>query len=244
MTSKKTIAEKILSAKSGMDAYAGDIVVARIDRAFSHDANRPLPFQVLRDMGGKALFDPGRYYLFLDHSAPCPTEGIANVHQSMRRFARDTGAVLFDVGEGVCHQLMAEKGLALPGELIIGSDSHTCMYGALNAFSTGMGSTDVAMALATGQQWFKVPETVRVELTGTLCPGVTAKDVVLNLAGRIGGDGAAYRSLEFHGSGIETLEVEERLTMANMAIEMGARWFDGSRPKVSRMAGAAENRSF
>ena len=183
----------------------------------------PCPLQIFKDMGADKLFDPKRYVLCLDHSAPSPAESIANVHSVMREFARENQSPLFEVGEGVCHQLMLENGLALPGELIIGSDSHTCTYGALNAFATGMGSTDLAMALATGRQWFKVPQTIKIELTGKLPPGVFAKDIVLDLAGRVGADGAGYKALEFAGDGLAGLSMEERFTLSNMAVEMGAK---------------------
>lgn len=223
MSRGKTIAEKILSSKSETDAYAGDIVVARIDKAMSHDANRPLPFSIMQEMGAKSIFDSKRYFLFLDHSAPSPTESISNIHKQMRKFAADHGVKLYDIGQGICHQLMVEKGHALPGELIIGTDSHTCTYGAVNAFATGVGSTDLAMALATGCQWFKVPESIKIKLNGKLPAGVFAKDFILHLIGLIGSDGATYKALEFHGEGLTALNMEDRFTITNMGIEMGAK---------------------
>ncbi|MBW1973833.1 MAG: 3-isopropylmalate dehydratase large subunit, partial [Deltaproteobacteria bacterium] len=219
----KTISEKILSNKSGTDAKAGQIVLAKIDRAMSHDGNRPIPLDIWKDLGGKKIFDPKNYILIIDHSAPSPVESISNVHKKMRQYAKQLNLKLFDVGEGVCHQIMVEKGLALPGELIIGSDSHTCTYGALNLFATGMGSTDIAMAIAEGKQWFRVPETIRIILNGELPKGVFSKDLILYLVGKLGADGANYMALEFSGEGLKSIDMEERFTISNMAVEMGAK---------------------
>jgi len=219
----KTIAEKILSVKSGQDAKAGDLIVAKVDRIMSHDGNRPLPLKIFEEMGGSKPFHTEGYVLVIDHSAPSPTESISKVHQDMKHFARERGSILYDVGEGICHQLMVEKGFVAPGDLIIGSDSHTCTYGALGAFSTGMGSTDVGICLLSGEQWFKVPETMRVFLRGKLNEGIYAKDLILNLIGRVGSDGANYLAIEFTGEGLTSINMDGRFTIANMLIEMGAK---------------------
>lgn len=219
----KTIAEKILSARSGRDAYAGDIVVARVDLIMGQDGTTPLAIKAFEAMGGERLYNPEAVNLVIDHSAPSPTEGISNLHQLMRSFARKTGCNLYDIGDGVCHQVMLESGRVLPGSLVIGADSHTCTYGALNAFATGVGSTDLAAALITGQMWFKVPPTVKFVCHGRLPAGVYAKDLILYLIGQVTADGATYMAAEYVGEAIGALSVEERCTIANMAVEMGAK---------------------
>jgi 3-isopropylmalate/(R)-2-methylmalate dehydratase large subunit len=175
----------------------------------------------------------------MDHSSPSPLEGVSALHTQMREFGKKTGCTIYDVGEGVCHQLIPEQGHVVPGDLMVGCDSHTCTYGAVNVFSTGVGSTDGAAAMASGKLWFKVPETMKVTFNGELQPGVYSKDLVLFLAGEIGADGATYKALEFHGPVIDALSVEARMTISNMAIEVGAKaglmpadektlqWFDG-----------------
>lgn len=219
----KTIAEKILSAHSGTDARAGDIVVADVDFVMGQDGTTPLAIRALERMGTQGVFDPSKVAVVMDHSAPSPLEGVSALHTQMREFGKRTGVTVYDVGEGVCHQLMPEKGHVVPGDLVVGCDSHTCTYGALNVFSTGVGSTDGAAAMASGKLWFKVPETMRVTFTGALAPGVFSKDLVLHLAGRIGADGATYLAIEFDGPVIEALSVEARMTISNMAIEVGAK---------------------
>ena len=222
MNAGRTISEKILSAKSGGDARAGDYVVAGVDLAYSHDANRPLPMSLLEDMGTGRVWDAERYLLALDHY-PSPTEASADSHQALRTFASDQGLRLYDVGEGISHVIVAERGHVMPGDLVVASDSHTCTLGALGAFGTGVGSSDLAAVLATGKLWFKVPETIRVECNGAFQPGVSAKDLALHLAGRLGADGATYRALEYAGAAISPLAMHGRFTLANMAIEIGAK---------------------
>ena len=220
----KTIAEKILGRHAGKDAAAGEIVVADVDFMMSHDGNRPLSIQVFQDeMGGKKLFDPARFALVIDHAPSSPTPIVANLHKLIRAFAREHGCLLYEAGDGICHQLIPERGHVLPGELVIGTDSHTCTYGALNAFATGVGSSDMAAALISGKLWFKVPETIRFVLNGRLPKGVYSKDLMLHLVGKVTADGATYRAVEFVGEAISALSVDARLTISNMVVEMGAK---------------------
>jgi len=219
----KTIAEKIFSAHSGSDATAGDIVVADIDFVMGQDGTTPLAIRALESMGVDEVFDPAKVAVVMDHSSPSPIEGVSALHTMMREFGKKTGAKVYDVGCGVCHQLIPEAGHVVPGDLMVGCDSHTCTYGAVNVFSTGVGSTDGAAAMASGKLWFKVPETMKVTYSGELEPGVFSKDLVLALAGQIGADGATYMALEFHGPVIDALSVDARMTISNMAIEVGAK---------------------
>ncbi len=219
----KTIAEKILSAHCNEDVRAGDLVIADVDFAMAQDGTAPLAIKAFREMGGQRVFDPSRVAMVMDHLAPSPHEGASNLHALMREFAREQGIVLYDVGEGVCHQLLPERGHVLPGELVVGADSHTCTYGAIGAFSTGVGSTDLAAAMMTGKMWFKVPETIRIVCTGRLPRGTYAKDLALRIVGRLTADGATYMCCEFAGEAIERLSVEARFTLCNMAVEMGAK---------------------
>lgn len=235
----KTIAEKIFSAHSGSDAHAGDIVVADVDFVMGQDGTSPLAIKALERMGVSAVFDPKKVAVVMDHSSPSPIEGVSALHTQMREFGKRTGAKVYDIGCGVCHQLIPENGHVVPGDLMVGCDSHTCTYGALNVFSTGVGSTDGAAAMASGKLWFKVPETIKVTYTGELQPGVFSKDLVLYLAGQIGADGATYKALEIGGPVIDALSVDARMTISNMAIEVGAKaglmkadaktlaWFEG-----------------
>ncbi len=242
--SGKTIAEKIFSAHSGTDAHAGDIVIADVDFVMGQDGTSPLAIRALENMGVTEVFDPKKVAVVMDHSSPSPIEGVSALHTMMREFGKRTGATVYDVGEGVCHQLIPEKGHVVPGDLMVGCDSHTCTYGALNVFSTGVGSTDGAAAMAAGKLWFKVPESIKVTYTGALKPGVYSKDLILHLAGELGADGATYEALEFHGPVIDDLSVEGRMTISNMAIELGAKaglmkadaktlaWFEGRGEKT------------
>jgi 3-isopropylmalate/(R)-2-methylmalate dehydratase large subunit len=218
----KTLAEKVLSIKSGSDAVAGQIVIAKVDLVFVQDTTGPLTVRQFRAAGFTKPAESVKAALFLDHAAPSPSFELSNDHVLLRSFAGQTGAFLSDVGEGVCHQRVAES-LARPGDLVIGSDSHTVTAGALGAFACGMGSTDVAVAMGLGETWFRVPESIRVELTGRFSKGVGAKDLILYLIGKIGADGATYKSLEFGGSGVAGLTIADRLTVANMAVEAGAK---------------------
>lgn len=220
----KTLAEKILSAKSDgeAEAEAGSIVVARLDLVFVQDSTGPLTLRQLMEADLNTLNDPARTAVFIDHSVPSPARELSNDHRFLRGFAKETGAVLSDVGQGVCHQLVAES-WASPGDIIVGSDSHTVTAGALGAFATGMGSTDIAIAMALGKTWFRVPETIRVTLNGRPAKGVFAKDIILYLIGKIGADGATYKALQFDGEAIAAMSMSGRLTMANMVVEAGAK---------------------
>ena len=218
----KTLAEKILSENSGSDAHAGDIIIARVDLAFLQDGTGPLALQQLEESGLGQAANPDRVVLFLDHAAPCPSRELANDHITLRQFARKSGVQICDVGEGVCHQLVLEY-YANPGEVILGADSHTVTAGALGAFATGMGSTDVAIAIALGKTWLRVPESFRVEVSGRFAKGVYAKDLALHLIGSLGADGATYKSLEFSGEAIANMSMAGRFTLANMAVEAGAK---------------------
>lgn len=219
----QTIVEKILSSHSGMEVYAGDIVVAEVDYVMGQDGTAPLAIRAFNEMGGKEVFDRSRVAFVIDHSAPSPNEGVSLLHKLMREFAAEKGFCLYDVGEGVCHQLLPESGKVGPGSLVVGADSHTCTYGALNAFSTGVGSTDLAAAMISGRMWFKVPETVKFICKGKLPPGVYSKDLILFLIGDVTADGATYMAAEFAGEAIAAMSQEARFTVANMAVEMGAK---------------------
>ena len=217
----QTLAEKILSAKSDTEARAGHIVVARVDLVFVTDSTGPLTLRQFSE-AGQPLHNPKKTVLFVDHSVPSPAKELSNDHVFLRKFAGQTGAILSDIGEGVCHQLVAES-WANPGDVILGADSHTVTAGALGAFATGMGSTDIAVAMALGKTWLRVPETIRVLVTGRWPEGVYSKDLILHLIGRLGADGATYKSLEFVGEGVSAMPMSERLTIANMAVEAGAK---------------------
>jgi 3-isopropylmalate/(R)-2-methylmalate dehydratase large subunit len=219
---KKTIAEKILSEKSGVDTVAGNIVVAQVNLAFVQDTTGPLTVRQFKAAGFKKLATSIKGAVFLDHAAPSQSREMSNDHILLRSFAEQTGALLHDVGDGVCHQLVAES-LAKPGDLIVGSDSHTVTAGALGAFACGMGSSDVAVVFGLGRTWFRVPESFSIEVTGKFSKGVYAKDLVLSLIGQIGADGATYKSLEFSGAGLKNLSISDRLTISNMAVEAGAK---------------------
>ena len=218
----KTLAEKILTARSDTEAQAGGIVVVRLDAVFIQDSTGPLSLRQFIETGLDTISNPERTILFLDHCAPSPAKELSNDHMFLRKFAREKGVVLSDVGEGVCHQIVAES-WANPGDIVVGADSHTVTGGALGAFATGMGSTDIAIAMALGKTWLRIPETIRITIQGRLAKGVYAKDIILHLIGQIGADGATYQSLEFGGETVTAMPMTDRLTIANMAVEAGAK---------------------
>jgi len=218
----KTLAEKILSRKSGADARAGDIVIAEVDLAFVQDTTGPLTVRQFLDSGIKKVANPQRTILFIDHAAPSPSSALSNDHMFLRKFAQENGVILSEAGEGVCHQIVAES-YARPGDVIVGADSHTVMAGGLGAFATGMGSSDVAIAMGLGKTWLRVPETFNISVKGQFRLGVLSKDLILHLIGLIGADGATYKSLEFTGDAIEKMSMAERLSISNMAVEAGAK---------------------
>jgi 3-isopropylmalate/(R)-2-methylmalate dehydratase large subunit len=220
-----TISEKILANASGAEAVnAGELVKARVDACMINDATGVLAVQALRDMGRKRVWDPTKIAVVLDHVAPACTIQSAKVHKTLREFSVEQGITHhFDVGEGVCHQLLPESGLVKPGGLIVGADSHTCTYGAFGAFATGVGSTDAGATMAFGKLWFKVPETIMVEIKGSMPKYITSKDVILNIAKTLGVDGATYMALEFTGETVSEMSVSSRMTLCNMAIEVGGK---------------------
>jgi len=218
----KTLAEKILSQKSGGDARSGNIVIAEVDLVFAQDTTGPLTIRHFQASGFKRLASPHKTALFLDHAAPSPNYGLANDHIILRQFAQQTSCLISEVGEGVCHQIVVES-LAKPGDVIIGADSHTVTAGGLGAFATGMGSSDIAIAFGLGKTWFRVPESIKVVVSGNFPRGVYAKDLILNLIGQIGADGATYKALEFSGDTVDNMSMSERFTIANMAVEAGAK---------------------
>jgi 3-isopropylmalate/(R)-2-methylmalate dehydratase large subunit len=218
----KTLSEKILSEKSGTDARAGDIVIAQVDLAFVQDTTGPLTIRQFKEVKHGSLANPQRTAVFLDHAIPSPNRQLSNDHQFLRRFAEETGCLIFEAGTGICHQLVAEM-FANPGDIIVGADSHTVTAGGIGAFATGMGSSDIAVVFALGKTWFRVPETFKISISGGFQKWVAAKDLVLHLIGVLGADGATYKALEFDGKTVSNMTVSERLTIANMAVEAGAK---------------------
>jgi 3-isopropylmalate/(R)-2-methylmalate dehydratase large subunit len=223
MNSQQTLAEQLISRRADKNVAAGEIVLVEVDGTISHDAGAPYSIQTFEAMQGKRLWDPKRVTLVIDHASPAPSSHVSQLHQMIRDFASRTGCRLFDVGDGICHQLMVENELVNAGDILLGGDSHTCTYGALGAFAAGMGSTDIAAIWLTGKTWLRVPRSQRIILEGTLRPGVFAKDIMLYLVGKIGMAGAVYEALEFFGSGLERLSQSDKLTLANMAAETGAK---------------------
>lgn len=219
----QTVVEKILSAHCSKKIYANNVAICKVDFCFGQDGTSALIIDKFSALGVKKVFNQTKFCMVIDHSAPSPNLGVSKVHQKMRKFARDFGVNIYDCGWGVCHQVIPEEGLVVPGDLVVGADSHTCTYGALNAFSTGFGSTDLAITLASGKNWFRVPQTVKIIIKGKLPRGVFAKDVVLHIIGDIKSDGCTYRSIEFVGKTIDNLSIDGRLTITNMAVEMGAK---------------------
>jgi len=221
-----TLAEKILARKCGRAEVApGDLVTCPVDRVMATDITAPLSIDVFRRMGAARVFDPAACILVNDHFVPAKDIRAADFSRAMRRFATEQGiADYYEVGRsGICHILIAERRLVLPGQLLVGADSHTCTAGALGAFATGVGSTDLAAVWALGEIWLRVPETIRVELQGALGPWVTSKDLALHLTARLGLDGARYAALEFGGPLLARLPMAQRLTLCNMSVETGAK---------------------
>jgi len=220
----KTIAEKILSQHAGQDLRAGDFAVCNIDFCFGQDGTRGIIVDRFRALGIKEAFDRGKFAIVIDHSAPSPNMGVSAVHKKLRDFSREKGLLLYDIGCGVCHQVIPENGHVLCGDLVLGADSHTCTYGALGALSTGVGSTDLAISLACGKNWFKVPASIKILVRGKLGRGVYSKDLILHIIGDLKADGATYQSVEFYGPCIDALSMDARFTICNMGVEMGAKF--------------------
>jgi len=217
-----TMAEKILSKKAGRMVNAGEIIVADIDFIMAHDGTAPLAIERFSELDVDKVYDSSKILFVIDHTGPSPSDRISNIHKMIRNFARKNMCHFRDVGYGICHQILIEE-FVEPEMLIIGADSHTCTHGALGAFATGMGSTEVAVGMAYGQTWLKVPESIKIELLGKLEWPLTSKDVILYLIGKLGADGADYMAIEFVGEGIEEMSMESRFTLTNMAVEAGAK---------------------
>jgi len=220
------ITEKVLAAHSGKERVVpGEMIVAKLDGVLANDVTCPIALREMKEMGYETVFDVNKAYFVMDHFTPNANVKAAEQSKYVRDFAKQENMpFFFDVGTmGIEHALLPEKGLVLPGEVIVGGDSHTCTYGALGAFSTGMGSTDIAAALATGELWFKVPETIKFIYSGKLPEYITGKDLILHTIGKIGVDGALYKAMEFTGEAINELSMDGRFTMCNMAIEAGAK---------------------
>ncbi|MCE8422735.1 MAG: 3-isopropylmalate dehydratase large subunit [Candidatus Methanoperedens sp.] len=219
-----TISEKILSNTSGKTAYADDFVIADVDYAMAHDGTSVLAVRSFKEMDVGRVWDQKRIIIPFDHIAPANNETSAKLQQSIRHWIKEQGIVNFyDIGDGICHQVLPENGFALPGKLIIGADSHSCTYGAFGAFATGVGATDMAEIFATGKLWLRVPQTIKINVNGKLKKGVSAKDMTLFIIKNVGADGANYKAVEYYGKAISALSMAERMTLCNMAIEMGAK---------------------
>lgn len=220
-----TMAEKILAKAAGLDeTEAGNIVMANIDVAMIHDLTGPLSVKSFQKIGVDKVWDPEKIVVLFDHQVPADSLDAAQNHIFLREFVENQEINNFyDVREGVCHQVLPEKGHVVPGEVVVGTDSHTCTHGALGAFATGIGSTDMAMVFATGKLWFKVPETIKFEIEGKLSKNVYSKDVVLDIIGQVGADGATYQACEFGGETTREMSVSDRMALCNMAIEMGGK---------------------
>jgi 3-isopropylmalate/(R)-2-methylmalate dehydratase large subunit len=217
----KTLAEKILSERTGQDLKAGNIAITPVDVAAVQDGTGPLAVRQLQKMGMEKV-TAKKAVVFLDHAAPSPRKELSNDHMLLREFCKKTGATLSEVGEGVIHQRLVES-FVKPGDVVIGADSHTCTPGALAAFSTGMGSTDVAVGMALGKTWLRVPDTYKINVKGEFTKGVYSKDVILHLIGMIGADGATYKALEYCGPAVEKMTMSSRIVLSNMAVEAGAK---------------------
>ncbi len=222
---EETLSEKILAKASGQSTVkAGTFVKVGVDVAMMPDITAVLAFEAMKAIGAQKVWDPEKVVLILDHVAPPSSVNAACVHKAIREFAEEQGIPnLYDVNSGVCHQVLPEHGHVKPGQVVIGADSHTCTHGAFGAFATGVGSTDMGAVLAKGKTWLKVPETIKVNVSGKLPKHVTSKDVILKVAKEIGVSGATYMALEFHGVTVKDMSVASRMTLCNMAIEMGGK---------------------
>ena len=216
----QTLVEKIISEHAGKNVHAGELVISKVDVTAVQDGTGPLTVQEFKKLGKDKLNNPERAILFIDHASPSPRKELSNSHMVLREFSKEYGAILSETGTGVCHQRLIES-YVNPCEILVGADSHTCTSGALGAFATGMGSTDIAVAMALGKTWLKVPSTFKIVVNGKFKEGICSKDLMLHLIGMIGADGATYRALEFCGETIENMSMSERFTLANMAVEAG-----------------------
>ncbi len=219
------ITEKILAKASGKQVvHSGEIVDANVDMIMVHDLTGPLAVEAFKKIGIQKVWDNQKAVVILDHQVPAESVKAAELHKTMRQFAKDQKIRIYDIGRGgICHQVMPEKGHVVPGTVIVGADSHTCTYGAFGAFATGIGSTEAAAVFATGKIWLKVPEAIKINVTGEFQKYVTPKDLILSIIGRMGVDGATYKSTEFTGPTIKSMSIAGRMTLCNMAVEMGAK---------------------
>ncbi len=218
----KTISEKIISKHLGKEIKAGDVAVVDVDIVMSHDGTGPLAISQAKKIGSGDVKNPDKSIFFIDHASPSPNKELSNAHIILRNFAAQTGSVLSDAGEGICHQILVES-YTCPGDIVIGADSHTCTSGALGAFSTGMGSTDIAAGYILFKTWLIVPNTIKVNFNRKINKGVFAKDLIIYLIGKITSDGANYRALEFGGDVGVRLGMDDRFTISNMVVEAGAK---------------------
>ena len=220
----KTLAEKLIGSHTAKGtASAGEVVIVRVDYTFTHDAAGPLLIQQLNELRNiSAKLDGDRTVFFIDHAVPSPTKELSNDQATVRNYALVNGLILSDAGNGICHQILAED-YASPGDLIVGTDSHSCTAGGVCAFGTGMGATDIAIAMKLRKTWLRVPESIKMNIQGRLTRGVSAKDLILKVLSILGTDGATYKSIEFDGTAVDELDVYGRLTLTNMAVEAGAK---------------------
>jgi 3-isopropylmalate/(R)-2-methylmalate dehydratase large subunit len=219
-----TLAEKILAKKSGKDKVAGgEIVMAKVDVAMSHE-NADVVLRAFREIGVQKVWDAGRIVILFDHRIPADSEKTAVTHQRLRSFVKEQGITHFyDLKEGICHQVLAEFGHDRPGELLVGTDSHTTTHGAFGTFATGIGGTEMAGVWATGELWLKVPETIKITVSGQFRTHVSAKDLILFIIGQMTADGATYKAVEFHGPAISSMSIASRMVLSNLSMEMGAK---------------------
>lgn len=219
----QTLSERIISHHTNQPVSSGDIAIVDVDAVMATDATAPFALKAFKEMGGDKVWNKDKAFLIIDHASPAPNERVANLHKLMRDFARAQEVKLYDVGAGICHQLMVENHHVKPGDLFLGADSHTPTYGALGAFAVGVGSTDLAGVLRTGKTWLKVPQTVLFTLNGKLSKGVSAKDIILFLIQKTGVEGAVYEAIEFNGTAVESMTLASRMVLTNMVAEMGAK---------------------
>ncbi|MEM3523110.1 MAG: 3-isopropylmalate dehydratase large subunit [Thermoproteota archaeon] len=219
----ETIVQKLFRSRLGRAVKPGEIVVVDIDLAYAHDGTGPLAIDAFHELGSNRVHDPSRIRFVIDHASPSPNEGASNLQLKLRGFAKKNSIKIYEVGEGICHQVIPENESLKPGMFIVGADSHTVTLGAFSLFATGIGSTDFAEVMTSGKLWFKVPEAMRITLNGCFKPGVMSKDLILRIIGDVGADGATYMSTEFQGDGVRTLSMASRMTVCNMVVEMGAK---------------------
>ncbi len=220
---QQTIVEQILSFHADRPVYSGEVVVVPIVGTMASDTTAPMAIAAFKEMGGQKVKNAKHCCLVIDHAAPAPNSRIANLHALIRRFALEQECQLYDVGQGIGHQLILENGHVKPGDILIGADSHTCTCGAIGALGIGVGSTDLAAVWRTGKIWLRVPGTIQIQLNGQLKPGVNGKDIILKILSQTGVSGANYLAMEFSGVAVSDLSLSNRMTMANMAVEAGAK---------------------